>query len=414
MTTVSVPHLLWYGNQERRIHLPSRWDTAVLEPSGFRKKPMAPEEIARAFENPIGSPSLADLTKGAGEVVIVFDDMTRPMPVSHVLPWVIGALKKGGVGERHIRFIPALGSHGAMNNADFRKKLGNDIVETYPIYNHNPYENCEVLGDSRSGTPVHLNREFVSCDIKIGIGCITPHVHAGFGGGGKIVFPGISGMESIHAFHSTVFARGPETTGLGKFDGNVMSREIEEVVRLSGLQMIVNGIINGRGEITDLFVGDPVEAHRTGVELAKTHYATPLKSGKDIVLVNAFAKTNEMAIGMFLATQAVNRKKGMIVLLVDSPEGQICHYLFGSFGKDYGGRLHGGKRKRTAPVAPEGVRVIVCSEHPDQTMCDFFASPEDVTITRSWDETLDLLEKEYPRHASVVIIPDGTNQYFSP
>jgi hypothetical protein len=102
----------------------------------------------------------------------------------------------------------------------------------------------------------------------------------------------------------------------------------------------------------------------------------------------------------------------VIVLLVDSPEGQICHYLFRSFGKDYGGRMYGGKGKKAAPDAPDTIKVIVCSRYPDRTMCDLFALPDEVTVTHRWDETLALLEQEYPRNASVAVIPDGTMQYF--
>jgi hypothetical protein len=36
-----------------------------------------------------------------------------------------------------------------------------------------------------------------------------------------------------------------------------------------------------------------------------------------------------------------------------------------------------------------------------------------VAVTRDWDETLALLEEEYPQEASVAVIPDGTMQYFA-
>jgi nickel-dependent lactate racemase len=299
-----------------------------------------------------------------------------------------------------------------MTNIDFRKKLGDHVVENYPIYNHNPYEFCDYVGETKTGTPIYLNREFMSCDLKIGIGCITPHVHVGYGGGGKIVFPGITGIESAYIFHSEVYQRGIETTGLGNFKNNLMYKEIVDAVRLSGLNIKIDAIINDRGEITDLFVGDPVEEHRAGVEVAKEHYATHPRPGKDIVVSNAYAKYNEMAICMFLAMKTVNTEKGVIVLLVDSPEGQICHYLFRSFGKDYGGRMYGGKGKKAAPAAPDTVKVVVCSRYPDRTMCDLFAPPDDVIITHNWDETLALLDREYPGDASVAVIPDGTMQYF--
>jgi nickel-dependent lactate racemase len=408
MKRISLPSLLWYGNEPREITFPERWQVDLLEPPGFRKPEITEEEMARAFAYPIGSPTMEELAVGANEVVIVFDDITRPTPVSKILPFVLRPLEKAGVPDSNIRFIPALGTHGAMNNIDYRKKLGEEVVERFAIYNHNPYENCDYLGNTKSGMPVYVNREFNSCDLRIGIGCITPHVHLGFGGGGKLILPGICGIETIHYFHSQVIMRDPQSCGLGKFEGNVMYREVEEVARMSGLQLKIDALINGRGEITELFVGDPVKAHLAGVEVAKEHYGTSLLPGRDIVVANAYAKYNEMAICMLMALTTVNFARGTIVLLVDAPEGQVCHYLMRSFGKNYGGRVY---IPRGAP--PETVKVIVCSKYPDRTMCDLFAPIDTVTLTREWEETLALLEEEYPGEAAVAVIPDGTMQYFA-
>ena len=408
MRKVEVPNLLWYGNNPVELVFPDRWAVEVLEPPGFQKPPLDDEGVAAALAEPIGCPTLGRLAEGAREVVIVFDDMTRPTPVSRVLPWVLGPLEEAGIPPGNVRFIPALGMHGAMGNIDFRKKLGDAVVEKYPIYNHNPYENCEYLGETPTGLPVYLNREFMYCDLRIGIGCITPHVHTGFGGGGKLILPGISGAQTIKAFHGEVAQRGPHTLGLGKTEGNVMAEEIRHVVGMSGLQVKIDALLNGRGEITDLFVGSPLQEHEAGVEEARRHYATPSVSGMDIVVSNAYAKYSEMAICMLMALSAVNLQRGVIVLVVDAPEGQVCHYLLRSFGKEYGGALYVPR-----PPLPPGLKVIVCSRYPDRTMCDLFAPVEEVTFTRSWEETLGILEREYPGAASVAVIPDGTMQFFA-
>ncbi|MDI6873280.1 lactate racemase domain-containing protein [Candidatus Solincola sp.] len=407
MRRVSLPNLLWYGNQALEVYFPDRWEVEVLEPPGFGKPPLDDAGVERAFREPIGCPPLEELASGAREVVIVFDDITRPTPVSRVLPWILRPLEEAGIPDANIRFIPALGMHGAMNNIDFRKKLGPEVVEKFPIYNHNPYENCEYLGDSPTGVPVYINREFMYCDLRIGIGCITPHVHVGFGGGGKIILPGISGVQTIKAWHGEVSRRGPETMGLGRTEGNVMYEEIKHVVRMSGLQVKVDALINARGEITDLFVGDPLEEYAVGIEAAREHYGTPPSPGKDIVVANAYAKYNEMAICMLMSMMTVNLQRGVIVLVVNAPEGQVCHYLIRSFGKEYGGDFY----MRMGPPPP-GIKIIVCTAYPDRTMCDLFAPMEAVTVTRDWEETLQLLEREYPDRASVAVIPDGTMQFF--
>ena len=343
-----VPSLLWYGNQPLELAFPDRWRVKVLRPPGFSKPALDAEGMARAFAEPIGSPTLAELARGAREAAIVFDDITRPTPVKAVPPWVLGALEEAGIPDENVRFIPALGMHGAMTNIDFRKKLGDEAVERYPIYNHNPYENCDYLGESPSGVPVYINREFMYCDLRVGIGCITPHPHVGFGGGGKIILPGISGVQTIKAFHRDVALRGPETMGLGRTEGNVMYAEIADVVRMSGLQVKIDALVHDRGEITDLVVGEPLAEYAAGVEAAREHYRTAPSPGNDIVVANAYGKYNEMAICMLMAMLSVNHARGAIVFVVDSPEGQVCHYLIRSFGKEYGGEYYMkmGRRRR--------------------------------------------------------------------
>jgi hypothetical protein len=56
MKTVSVPNLLWYGNQPLELAFPDRWELALMEPPGFKKPAIDEEGINRAFENPIASP----------------------------------------------------------------------------------------------------------------------------------------------------------------------------------------------------------------------------------------------------------------------------------------------------------------------------------------------------------------------
>ena len=46
-----------------------------------------------------------------------------------------------------------------------------------------------------------MNTEVVKCDYKIALGSIVPHGFAGFGGGAKIILPGIASFETIRAMH---------------------------------------------------------------------------------------------------------------------------------------------------------------------------------------------------------------------
>ena len=159
------------------------------------------DRIRELIGSPIGRPPLRELARGCKETAIIFDDLTRPTPVSRVLPFVLEELAAAGIGDDQIRFIAALGAHGAHTRIDFEKKLGPEVLRRFRVYNHNPYENCTDMGTTGRGTPVSINSEAAACDLMLAIGSILPHPFMGFGGGGKIVFPGIASMESIQANH---------------------------------------------------------------------------------------------------------------------------------------------------------------------------------------------------------------------
>lgn len=77
------------------------------------------------------------------------DDMTRATKAYQLVPRVLKGLNDGGISRDHIRFIIGLGAHGSNDRVDFVKKLGEDIVEQYPIYNHRPFGNRLGLHSSK-------------------------------------------------------------------------------------------------------------------------------------------------------------------------------------------------------------------------------------------------------------------------
>jgi len=404
---LKVPQLFWYDNTELELDFPDSWDVHFLPPKGHDRPKLTPQQIEQAFANPIGTQRIRDLARGKKEVVILFDDITRPTRTYEILPYILRELEQAGITDAQIRLIAAIGTHGAHDNHALRKKLGQETLERFPVYNHNPWENCTPVGKTSRGTPLAVNREVMSCDLKIGIGCILPHPQVGFGGGGKIILPGVSHIDSIDYFHSKVMGMAPQTTGMGNYDENVMRFEVEEAAKLAGLDMTIDGLLNLRGEFSALFVGDPVLEHREGVKLAKEVYATEGISGVDIAVTNAFVKSNEAAISIFAAIRSIKLPGGTIVMIMNAPEGQITHYLLRSFGKTYGGRHY---TQRTIPAA---FKVIVLNPLKDLTCVDLFGDAQSVTWAKDWGEVMAELRASHPDGAKVAVYPDGTMQYLA-
>jgi len=85
---------------------------------GHGAKAIGRDEMRQAIENLIGSPPFSEMAKGKKNVVILFDDFTRPTRVADIIPAVFDSLF----------------------DAELAGKLGEDIVMDYPVYNHNAWD----------------------------------------------------------------------------------------------------------------------------------------------------------------------------------------------------------------------------------------------------------------------------------
>ncbi len=403
---LSLPQLLWYGNTTLELDFPDSWQVRVFPMRGAGRPPMDLQQMEQAVGDPFDSPRLSDLARGKSKAVILFDDMTRPTRVAELGPLVVRELLQGGLDEDHISFVCALGAHGPLSQNELRKKVGEELLRRFRVYNHNCYEHCVDLGTTLRGTKLMVNRHVMSADLKIGIGCVTAHAQTGFSGGGKIVLPGVSHIDSISHYHIDVQRQAPQTTGLGKFDNNVLCEDIAEAVRMAGLDFKIDVIVNQSGQTTHVFAGEVAQTHAAAVAVAKEHYALdPRPTENDVMVANAFAKPDEMAIAVLVGALGLGNASGTVAVIADAPEGQVVHYLLSRFGDDYGGRQY--------PIArvPGNLNLIIQAPHLDKTFGDWFANPDAITWTQNWQQTLALLRDRHGDHAKVGVVPNATMAY---
>ena len=195
MQKVEIPCGAWRGSKKKQLIFPKNWKV-TMAPMANRED-VSRAEIRRAFANPIGQEPIRKLAEGKKTVAVAVDDLTRPTQAFRFMPFIVDELKKGAIPEEGIKIIMAIGCHRPLMKVDQERKLGKKMANRFPVFNNHPYENFVDLGRTSRGTPVQINRHFVEADLKIGVGFITPHPTAGFGGGGKIVIPGLGSMETI-------------------------------------------------------------------------------------------------------------------------------------------------------------------------------------------------------------------------
>jgi nickel-dependent lactate racemase len=410
MNNIKLPQLAWYGVKELVLPIPENWQVETHNMAGYNLPALTPDQIEVAVADTIGTPSIRELSRDKQQVVIIFDDMTRATRTYDILPAVLSELAAAGIDDNQIRLICALGCHGTYTREHFAKKLGEDTMARFPVYNHNAFGNCTHVGKTMTyGTEVYVNEEVMKCDLKIAIGSVVPHPMNGFGGGGKMILPGVTSFETTRQNHESFYetAREPREhriVGTGIFDENPMRMDIEEAAQLAGLDIMVNCLINTWGETTAVFSGALGPSYMAAVQAAKDHYLTPRAEGQDIVISNTFAKANEGFIGAAIGYGSV-AQGGDVVLIANAPDGQVTHYLLGPFGNDSFAPLRQGAR-----VPPHVNRLIVFSEYPDLASRSWFGESDKVIFRHKWNDVLELLAS-HEGDTRVAVYPNAEIQY---
>jgi len=415
MKSATIPWGCWRGNKSLPLTFARNWKITMASMADGPDVGQA--EIRQAFANPIGQDPIRRLAEGKQTAAIAVDDLTRPTQAYRFLPFIVEELHQGGIKDEDIKIIMAIGCHRPLMKADQEKKLGKNMANRFPVYNHHPYENLVDVGTTSRGTPVKINRYFVEADVKIGVGFITPHPTAAFGGGGKIVIPGLGSIETIEKNHTPAFMGKVGNTGFSQgydLNKNELRLDMEEGARMAGLDTIVNSVGTSTGKTAGVFVGDLVQAHRAAVELARKVYLTEAPTDTDIGIFNAFPEDTELV----QAQKALNvwtgnvgrrlvREGGQVVIVTASSDGLGFHSL-----ADRGMRLHWKVNQRqTMAEIFRGRKMIVFS--PNCSRADLLERfPESVIIRNTWEDVREEL-KDGSSSQSVTIFPNGSLQYTS-
>jgi lactate racemase len=411
MNTVSLPQLVWDGTCPLELAFPDEWKVEECRMAGHDRPALSDSAIRQAILHPLDALPISAAARGKREICLIFDDMSRPTRVARLVPHVLSELEKAGVTDNQIRFVCALGSHGALTRRDFVKKLGDAVVSRFPVFNHNLVGNCTFVGTTTSGVDLHINSEVIGCDYKIAVGSVVPHAFTGFGGGAKMILPGVASFETIRAMHQMKTDQSGARTvafgdGIGCIEGNPIRETIEEAAVMVGLDFSILAIVDEWGETVSLHTGAPRAAFGRAVEEGRRHYLTPRPSDCDIVVANTFAKANEGEGGTITGFPSVRSTGGDMVLVSNAPEGHVTHYLFGTWGK-----VNPGEFRLVVQLPPQVERLIVFSEHRDLTAAAFFAPREKVRVIDSWAEVLRLLQERHGREAKVAVYSSAEIQY---
>ncbi len=307
-----------YGSKKVSFQIGDDRFIRMYDPAKALAAPDFEAEIRNAIDNPIGTLPLEELISPDASINIIIDDGSRPTPVSRILPILLQKLEGIGVKSGKIRIIAALGSHRHMTSAELEERVGSDIYNRYEVVNsefRDP-EKLVFVGKTPENVDIFAAKIAMDADVRIGIGNLVPHPVMGWSGGGKILYPGVAGEDTVSYFH----LKG------SLIDRNLFGREdspvrdmMEGWVDTIGLDFIINTVLNSEMQLHKAVAGHYIEAHRAGVAIAKKVLGCPVEKRVDVVVVSAYPADQDFwqsPKGMYSAEFALKGETGGTIILV--------------------------------------------------------------------------------------------------
>ncbi|WXG46924.1 MAG: nickel-dependent lactate racemase [Candidatus Atabeyarchaeum deiterrae] len=311
-----------FGSSKIGFDLPKGWEILKsAAPKPASKVPDEEKEIKMSIERPIGSKRLSELVTRNKKIAIIVDDISRPTPISKIMPKLLDELLGAGANTEKMFVIFGCAIHRKLEALDMEARLGRNIIPRIRAINSDLQNDLIELGKTSFGTPIAVNREYYEADLKIALGTIEPHVFAGFGGGHKAVLPGITGINTIMSNHKLV-TKPRSQIGVSP-EENPVRKDLEEAGKICGLDFIVNTVLNDKKEIVKVVAGDPILAHREGVKVASEIYGVDVPARADIVITSAFPLDIDIRQSgkSIINTMQATKENGTILCISPCPEG---------------------------------------------------------------------------------------------
>lgn len=397
----------WFGDRLERFEFPAGWRISVQHMKGYRARPLTPAEIRRSIQRPVGTRPLREIAAGKKTVTIAFDDLTRPTPACDIVPHVVAELRAAGIRDENMLFVSACGCHYQMNGMEVAKKLGEDTVRRHPWINHNIWENLAELGVTRAGNHILVNTYYVKADVKITLSGLKAHGTPGYGGGPKLILPGISGMKTVRYMHQEIKRprRPPRRGGVPIYYmwDNEQRQDMIEAARKVGVDFSVQTVYNQDRRAVYVVAGDIVSAHHQAARYAVNHLWTDYAKDADIVVVNAYPKGSQLHEHFHWGARGL-KDGGSIVVINQNPMGEfVWHYLDeAQFNK---GGSYFAQRDARRRRFPQARQVLLYSQYLQRRELDNPYFPPETVGLRSWAEVIERLKREHKGDVHVAVYP---------
>lgn len=234
---------------------------------------------------------MAPLSVAGRRIAVVVADKTRLCGYDRYLPVLLGCLEERGAKRKDITLYVAYGTHPVQNGKESRASYG-DVFSRYRFVHHDCTDDAIFadLGTTKRGTPVRIPTDLLDAGLMITFGAISHHYFAGYGGGRKLVFPGLGHREAIYRNHGLFLDTQSRTLSAGcrpgNLDGNPLAEDLAEIEGHRPADLAVHGILDSHGTVCRLMVGSGVGYFRKACEFHGKHCEITAGDGYDMVVAS--------------------------------------------------------------------------------------------------------------------------------
>lgn len=257
----------------------------AIDLRGLKVRPLEPAappgaaSVSDLAAEAVDRAGLTERVTGRERVAVVVPDRTRKVPLSEILPVVLEQCARGGVSPEQVTIVVAAGTHPPAADEELTELLG-PLPRGVAVVQHDSRDDRMLtrVGELRPGVPLRLSHVAVDADLVITVGQVQHHYFAGFGGGPKMIFPGIGGYEEIQANHARVIdldgssPRLNERCRAGQLEGNPLWEEIRRAARVRPADMAVCLVAGRDGRPCWCEAGPPGPTFAAAVEAVRRWY----------------------------------------------------------------------------------------------------------------------------------------------
>ena len=279
-----MEHFLKYGTSDLALAFPLE---AVELKHTEPQKEVDHDKVKRDLHS-----YLYSINRQVKNVGIAISDKTRLCEFPLFLPLITEAFLDYGVKKEDITFYIAYGTHPRQTEEECLNAYGASYKEFRFVHHDSRDESqLELLGTTSRGTPVKINRAILSHDLLVTFGAILHHYFAGFGGGRKLLFPGLAAYDSILKNHSLFLdfenRKLHEGCQSGALDGNPLASDLEEIDEILPNKLEIHGILNSRKEVCEIHFGLQYHHFRDACDRYDDYFRTREDKQYDLVVASA-------------------------------------------------------------------------------------------------------------------------------